>query len=301
MRISPDALREMLRCLFTDGENHRRVAVGEINRLFLADALEFFTQVANAKLKGEDLHSADWYRELMLNESKAKEDIAVAGGLAMKTISNIRESTKKEIVIEESLRNYAALRETLAELVAASDAPSLVLTIKLGPVGVDLTIEESLIVVKSLATRHETIRGGAWSAIGKALEVPLMEALCLMFDADKKCWRRAEHKEFPHQIDFVLMSHGRQYLCEVKLMGKGNPESAKAANAHDADLLVADRLSDQAKKSLTMNNIEWLAMAEQSGWQRFGYILDQFNIKHRNPRPLADLDEVLDEVLAGYG
>lgn len=299
MKISPDALREMLRCLFTDGDNHRRVAVDQINRFFLSEALDFFTQVAQMKLKGEDLRQADWYQESMLNASRRSGDIAASAGLAMKTISNIRESTRKEVVLEESVRNYQALRQTLDELVSSRDVPALVLTIKIGPVGVDLTIEESLIVVNSLATQHDTIRGGAWSAIGKALEVPLMEALCLMFRADARGWRRAEHKEFSHQIDFVLMSHGRQHLCEVKLMGKGNPESAKAAHAHNASLLVADRLSNLAKESLEKNKIEWVAMAEPSGWTRFGDVLDSFNIEHEQPRGLSELDEVLDRVLEG--
>lgn len=300
MRIDPDALREMLRCLFTDGENHRRVALDEINRLFLAEALDFFTRIAELKLKGEDLDQTDWYRESLLGGAENKMDIAMAAGLAMKSISNIRESTRKEVVIEESIRSYEALSRTLDELVAARNEPSLVITIKIGPVGVDLTIKESLIVVNALATRHETIRGGSWSAIGNALEVPLMEALCLMFDAEQRNWRRAKHKEFPHQIDFVLMSHGHQYPCEVKLMGKGNPEGAKAAHAHNASLLVADRLSDLAKSTLETNNVQWVAMAESSGWQRFGLVLDQFNIEHGPARSLEDLDGILDVVLADY-
>ena len=299
MKISPDALREMLRCLFTDGDNHRRVAVDEINRVFLGEAIDFFTTVAEAKLRGEDLSSSDWYLDEMLDADRGKEAVAAAAGLAIKSISNIRESTRKEVVVDESIRSYRSLRHTLDELIAAKDAPSLVLTIKIGPVGVDLTIKESLIVVNALAARHEAIRGGAWSTIGKALEVPLMEALCLMFDADEKCWRRAEYQEFPHQIDFVLMSHGRQYLCEVKLMGKGNPESAKAAHAHNASLLVADRLSEQAKESLTKNKIEWVAMAESSGWKRFGQVLHEFNIGNDGPRELSELDGVLDRVLDG--
>lgn len=299
MKISPDALRAMLRCLFTDGDNHRRVAVDEINRVFLDEAIDFFTTVAEAKLRGEDLSSTDWYLDEMLDADRGKEAVAAAAGLAIKSISNIRESTRKEIVVDESIRSYRSLRRTLDELIAAKDAPSLVLTIKIGPVGVDLTIKESLIVVNALAARHEAIRGGAWSTIGKALEVPLMEALCLMFNADEKCWRRAEYQEFPHQIDFVLMSHGRQYLCEVKLMGKGNPESAKAAHAHNASLLVADRLSEQAKDSLTKNKIEWVAMAESSGWKQFGQVLQEFNIGNDGPRELSELDEVLDRVLDG--
>lgn len=295
MRLSPDGLRHVIRCLIRDGESHREAIFEEINREFIRHAVEFFTEVAHAKLKGEDLAIAeDWYEQQMLQSARySKNEIAVHAGIPMKTIENIHEATNANVVLDASLRNHRALRQTIDQILAAGDRPSITLTIKLRGVGVDLSLEESLIVINSLAVKREQIRGGMWSSAGKQAEGPLMAALCLLHQVDRRFWRLAEPNEFPHQIDFVLMSHGKQYLCEVKLMGKGNPESAKAAHAHDASLLVADRLSEQAKQSLAKNNIEWVELAQPNGYQRFALVLDHFNIEHTKPTNLTHLDDII--------
>ena len=301
MRLSPDGLRHVIRCLIHDGESHRAAIFEEINREFVRQAVEFFTQVAHAKLQGEDLAIADdWYEHQMLQigrYAKDKNEVAVHAGIPMKTIENIHEATNANVVLDASLRNHRALRRTIDQILAAGDRPSITLTIKLRGVGVDLSLEESLIVINSLAVKREQIRGGMWSSAGKQVEAPLMAALCLLHQVDRRHWRLAEPGEFPHQIDFVLMSHGKQYLCEVKLMGKGNPESAKAAHAHDASLLVADRLSEQAKQSLTKNNIEWVELAERDGYTRFGRVLDRFNIERAQAAGLDALDEIIEQAI----
>lgn len=299
MRLSPDGMRHAIRCLIRDGQSHRQAIFEEINREFVRHAVEFFTDVAHAKLKGEDLAASDdWYEQQLLRSGRyTKEEVAVHAGIPMKTIENIHESTKANVVLDASLQNHQALRRTIEEILAAGEQPSITLTIKLRGVGVDLSLNESLIVINSLAVKRERIRGGMWSTAGKQLERPLMATLCLLHDVDDRFWRIAEPDEYPHQIDFVLQSHGRQYLCEVKLMGKGNPESAKAAHAHNASLLVADRLSDQARQSLTKNNIEWVELAAASGYKRFGPVLDRFNIERREPADLDRLDEIIERAI----
>ena len=49
-------------------------------------------------------------------------------------------------------------------------------------------------------------------------------------------------KKVDRAIDFYLLNKGKEYLCEVKLMGKGNPESADAIIARDTNVFVADTL-----------------------------------------------------------
>ena len=299
MRLSPDGLRHAIRCLIRDGQSHRQAIFEEINREFVRHAVEFFTEVAHAKLQGEDLAaSEDWYeRQLLRSGRYSKEEIAVHAGIPMKTIENIHESTSSNVVLDASLQNHQALRRTIEEVLAAGEGPSITLTIKLRGVGVDLSLDESLIVINSLAVKRERIRGGMWSTAGKQVEVPLMATLCLLHGVDARFWRIAKPDEYPHQIDFVLQSHGKQYLCEVKLMGKGNPESAKAAHAHNANLLVADRLSEQAKQSLSKNNVEWVELAAALGYQRFGVVLDRFNIERGEAADLEGLDEIIERAI----
>ncbi len=294
MAIDRDGLQHMIRCLIRDGESHREAVFREINRTFLDAALAFFREVVEAKLRGEDLGEDDWYRsELIERPGLPKEAVAMHAGMPNKTVQNTYGTTRREVVLDVGLKNYESLQRTINELVAQRDSPSIVLTIKLGAVGVDLTLNESLIVINSLAIQRERIRGGKWSSAGKQLERPLMATLCLLYGVDRQHWRLAGPRDAKYQVDFVLRSGGRDYPCEVKLMGPGNPESAKAVHAQESRLLVADHLSAQAVESLDQAGIEWVRLAEPDGYQRFGRVLDRFNIPHAKSTNLNQLDDII--------
>ena len=298
MPIDHDSLRNMIRCLIRDGENHREAVFREINRTFIDSAFEFFRTVVDAKLRGEDLGEADWYRsELIEKSGLAKEAVAKHAGMPNKTIQNAYGTTRREVVLDASLRNYESLRRTIDELVAQRDNPSIILTIKLGAVGVDLTLNESLIVINSLAIQRERIRGGQWSSAGKQLERPLMVTLCLLYGVEERHWRLSGPNDANYQVDFLLRSGDQDYPCEVKLMGRGNPESAKAVHAQESRLLVADHLSEQAVETLNRAGIEWVRLAEQGGYRRFGRVLDRFNIARREPVDLSQLDEIIERAI----
>ena len=228
MAIDRDGLQHMIRCLIRDGESHREAVFREINRTFLDAALAFFREVVEAKLRGEDLGEDDWYRsELIERPGLPKEAVAMHAGMPNKTVQNTYGTTRREVVLDVGLKNYESLQRTINELVAQRDSPSIVLTIKLGAVGVDLTLNESLIVINSLAIQRERIRGGKWSSAGKQLERPLMATLCLLYGVDRQHWRIAGPRDAKYQVDFVLRSGGRDYPCEVKLMGPGNRRARK--------------------------------------------------------------------------
>ena len=298
MAIDRDGLQHMIRCLIRDGESHREAVFREINRTFLDAALAFFREVVGAKLRGEDLGEDDWYRsELIERPGLPKEAVAMHAGMPNKTVQNTYGTTRREVVLDVGLKNYESLQRTINELVAQRDSPSIVLTIKLGAVGVDLALNESLIVINSLAIQRERIRGGKWSSAGKQLERPLMATLCLLYGVDRQHWRLAGPRDAKYQVDFVLRSGGRDYPCEVKLMGPGNPESAKAVHAQESRLLVADHLSVQAVESLDQAGIEWVRLAEPDGYTRFGRVLDRFNIERTQAADLDALDEIIEQAI----
>ncbi|MGI8495592.1 MAG: CfrBI family restriction endonuclease, partial [Pyrinomonadaceae bacterium] len=65
------------------------------------------------------------------------------------------------------------------------------------------------------------------------------------------------------------MSGDNQYKCEVKLMGKGNPESADAIIARDSKVFVADKLSEMNKKQLNSLRVNWIELRSANGFQKF--------------------------------
>ncbi|MDM8527995.1 CfrBI family restriction endonuclease, partial [Anaerolineales bacterium HSG24] len=97
------------------------------------------------------------------------------------------------------------------------------------------------------------------------------------------------------EVDFYLIGQERKkYRCEVKLMGRGNPESADAVIARDTDVFVADKLSDLNKEQLTDLGINWVEMRASNGYRRFINVLDSLSIPYTDFT--GNIDEKLDRI-----
>ncbi len=284
-------------------QDHRTEIVNMINADFLQFAVDFFKKVVSAKLNSQEI-TIDWYRKAFMNENLPADDIAINAGLNKKTIHNMYRSSTKEIVIEASNEHFEALYNSILALTESEPEIDLTLTIKFKGVSVDLNISESLIVINALAVKRAALRGGAWSTMGKKVEKYLMITLCKLYQVDEKYYN-AEHftrnrkLAFDREIDFYLNHNGKQYKCEVKLMGQGNPESADAIIARDSNVFVADTLSQQNKNQCDALGISWVALKDPEGFRRFKLVLDRFGIPYTdyNGDLPKDLDKILNEVL----
>ena len=82
----------------------------------------------------------------------------------------------------------------------------------------------------------------------------------------------------------------------MKLMGKGNPESADAVYARDSSVLVANKLSETNKRQMDSENILWVELQTENGYKRFEEVLKALSIPHK---PFTgDLQEALDKILS---
>lgn len=266
------------------GMDYRIEIVTLLNTMFLEYAIDFFKQVVEAKLKSQDI-TVDWYKRELLNEKLSSEDIAIHAGLNKKTISNMYNSARREIVIEAANDHYDQLYEAIQGLVDGENELDITLTLKFKGVSVDLNVSESLIVINTLAVKRAAFRGGLWSTAGKRVEKPLMLTLCKLFGVDESNYSvkykgDSNKADFEREIDFYLMSDGKNHKCEVKLMGKGNPESADAVIARDSKVFVADKLSDLNKIQLDSLNVEWVEMRTEDGYKRFTMVLSALNIPY---------------------
>lgn len=270
--------------------DYRIEIVNLINAEFLQFAVDFFKQVVSAKLNSEDI-TIEWYKRVFMNEKLPSDDIAINSGLNKKTISNMYRSATKQIVIEASNEHFDSLYHSIQSLVENEHDIDLTLTIKFKGVSVDLNVSESLIVINTLAVKRAALRGGLWSTAGKRAEKYLMLTLCKLYKVEEEYYN-AEH--------FYLKNNGKEYKCEVKLMGQGNPESADAIIARQSDVFVADTLSQQNKNQCEQLGICWIACRDENGFKRFKLALDKFNIPYTNYSGNLDQDlpQVLNEVFA---
>ncbi|MFH1231260.1 MAG: CfrBI family restriction endonuclease, partial [Planctomycetota bacterium] len=214
-----------------------------------------------------------------LNPNLSSEEIAINSGLNKKTITNMYNKANKEIVIEASYEHYDTLYQAIADLIETEPDLDLTLTIKFRKVSVDLNINESLIVINTLAVKRAALRGGLWSTAGKRVEKYLMITLCKLFEVPSQYYDQSKIPESIREVDFYLIKD-KQHRCEVKLMGKGNPESADAVIARDSAIFVADKLSDLNKKQLNSLKVEWVELRSKDGYKRFTKVLDKLDIPH---------------------
>ena len=178
MTITGVVIKNIIRKLLA-GEDYRAEIVALIDAEFLQYIIEFFGRVVHTKLKNRTA-TIDWYKEEFLNPELQSSDIAVPPSLDMKTISNMHNSLRKEIVLDASKDHYDVLLNAIQDLTEQSDV-DVTLTIKFRSVGVELNINESLIVINTLAVKRAALRGGLWSTAGKQVEKPLMTTLCALF------------------------------------------------------------------------------------------------------------------------
>ena len=268
------------------GEDYREEVVNAINVEFLDFTINFFKEIVNAKMNSEDI-SLEWYKEKFINnDSLNPSDSAIYAGMNKKTITNIYGTANKEVVLDVANANFEYLVTMLEEL--ESDINSNIgISIKLtyNNIYVELNLTESLLVINALATKKMAIRGGAWSSIGKKVEKPLVTKLCRMCkvpfqNIDASVFKKNEELDYDREVDYRLIDKaGKLVRVEVKLMGRGNPESADVIFARDTRLFIADTLSEQNKNQFRANNVEFLELkGNKNIVGEFKAILERLNI-----------------------
>lgn len=283
-------------------QDYRIEIVNLINAEFLQFAVDFFKKIAYAKLDSEEI-TIDWYKKTFLDENLSSDEIAINSGLNKKTISNMYGTAARTVVIEAANEHFESLYNSIQSLVEMEKEIDLTLTIKLKGVSVDLNVSESLIVINTLAVKRAALRGGLWSTAGKSAEKYLMLTLCKLYQVDEKNFDASHFvkdkgKKVDREVDFYLLNGEKEYLCEVKLMGKGNPESADAIITRNTDVFVADTLSQQNKNQCDELGVSWVALRDKDGYKRFKLVLEKLGVPHKDFSGTLDenLFNILDEL-----
>lgn len=298
MTLTDQIVKNIIKRLIKS-EDYRIEIVNLINAEFLQFAIDFFKKIVNAKLNSEDI-TIDWYKKYFIANTLPSDEIIINSGLNKKTISNMYGSASRSIVIEASNEHFETLYQSIQTLVENENEIDLTLTIKLKGVSVDLNVSESLIVINTLAVKRSQLRGGLWSTAGKRVEKYLMLTLCYLYQVSYENYNSShfvkdKEKKVDREVDFYLLNDENQYLCEVKLMGKGNPESADAIIARNTNIFIADTLSQQNKNQCDILGIHWISLREKEGFKKFKIILENLNIPHQDY--IGNLDEDLDKFL----
>ena len=295
MKLSSDDTQRIIASLLSN-KDHRAVILASINAQFLEYAIDFFIKIAEAKMRNHPIND-DWYRrEFVTNEDLSTTDMIINAGLNKKTVDNIYKTSNRKLVLEIAPTYYDELLGVIQNLTTQDDSIDLMLTIKLKGVSVELNMNESLIVINTLAVKRAQLRGGAWSSLGKQIEKPLMLTLCALFGVTPDHYRLIGKTSDGREVDFYLINGDNEYPCEVKLMGKGNPEVADAIFARQSAVFIADKLSDMNKSQSESLNIHWVELSAPNGYRQFYAVLQKLNIPSK---PFTgDLESALETIFA---
>lgn len=271
------------------GEDYREEVVNSINLVFLDFTIDFFKQIVQAKMNDEGI-TLDWYKKYFINSDNfSADEAAIYAGINKKTITNMYGTATKEVVLNVANDNFEYLSGIIGELEKDSST-GIAINIKISykDVTVDLSLSESLLVINALATKKIQLRGGAWSSIGKKVEKPLLDKLCELAgvpskNIDNSHFVKDKRKSFDREVDYKLISsNNKVYRIEVKLMGKGNPESADATIARDSDIFVADTLSEQNCNQLSARGVEHLILkGNPDPVNEFKAILERLDVPYK--------------------
>ena len=287
MTFGEEAVRNTVKKLLS-GNDYRDEVINAVNAVFFDFCIKFFGQIVIAKLNGNNINMS-WYSENFIEAYDiTPEDAVIYSGLNKKTITNMYGSSTREVMLDAARNNFEYLRSLLSELEKdAENDLAVTISISRNDVIVKLSLTESLLVINALATKKLQIRGGAWSAIGKRVEKPLVDELCRLAgvpeeNIDRKTFKRDKSLPYDRETDYRLISFtGKIYRVEVKLMGRGNPESADTTIARDTDIFIADTLSEQSRAQLTERGTKYLVLRDNNKiLPDFIKILDKLEIPH---------------------
>lgn len=271
------------------GEDYREEVVNAINAEFFDFTIMFFKKIVSAKLDSEEI-SLDWYKENFVNnDSYDPAENAIFAGMNKKTITNIYGTASRDIVLDVANANFDYLSSLIDELKQdATDEIGISIKLTYHDVYVELNLAESLLVINALATKKAAIRGGAWSSIGKKVEKPLVTKLCILCGVpkdhiDSSIFIRNMELDYDREVDYKIYDKDMNEIrVEVKLMGKGNPESADVIYARDTKMFIADTLSQQNKNQFDANNIPFIEMKNNNDVVGdFKKALDKLNVPHK--------------------
>ena len=205
MTLADQVIKNIIRRLIK-GQDYRIEVVALINAEFLQFSIDFFKKVIDAKFKNQDL-TVDWYKKTFLNARLSSDEIAINSGLNKKTITNMYNSASKEIVIDAANEHYDILYESISNLIEAQSDIDLTLTIKFRGVSVELNINESLIVINTLAVKRAALRGGLWSTAGKRVEKHLMFTICKMLEVPEIHYNQTLIPQSMREVDFYIIKN----------------------------------------------------------------------------------------------
>jgi hypothetical protein len=277
VKLSDDIIKQTIRQVINN-EDYRTEILSIVQAEFMEYATDLFKRIGLAHLR-QAPPTFDWYLNEFLDANFPSEELVDYSRLHRLRYANTYSPSTHDFIEGVTQQYIDPLYEAIQTLAGDGSDIEITLPVKFRAVTIDLPLSKSLVVLSSLALKRATMLRWMSKTVEEEVEKRLMVVLCQLFGVDQAHYQHSGLTSEKREVDFFLIDNaGRKHLCEVKLMGRGNPESADAVIARQTDVFVADKLSDLNKEQLTGRGIHWVELRTEQGYRKFLSILQSYGI-----------------------
>ncbi len=291
MTYSTNLLSKIIHSVFT-AQDHRKYILAIINERFVKQVDELIENIFEYKKQGKN-----WVQIINAHYEKSedKKKIAWLAGLNQKTILNMSGSTSKRICFEVGKDNVNAF-ETLLQTIETKYLISIDIRCKNESIRLDET--ESMIFINAVSSMKSSIRGGAWSEVGKKtensilltlfkhLEIPEDNFILITKDIQKKI-------DSVRETDGILIDRDKRlYKIELKLLGIGNPEVADEGLARDIQLFLVDDLTGMMVNQFKKKGIDVILFKRNKVFEEMYEFCKHNNIPVKKPESKIRFEKI---------
>lgn len=289
------------------GKDYRPYVLATINKRFIDTAYSLLKKIVEAR---ENNKSPDWWiNELVDKSSISKKELLWFVGLNNKTVTNMANTSKREVCIDLGKENIESIKMLSNEIEKMHDGlPYIEIRLKYGKKELILTEQESILLLNTISAMKLTIQGGAWSEVGKKVEKKLLFTIFELLGIPSKNYilvsDEMKKRGFVgnREIDGILLSDDKKKVIQIefKLLGIGNPEIGDEALAREVGLFLVDRMTTMMIEEGKKKGVNIIELRDPKALSKIQEYLKKEGFKVNSPPEPKELDKLVPEITKKY-
>lgn len=289
------------------GEDYRPYVLATINKRFVDGVYSLLKKIIEAR---KNKAAGDWWiKELVENSSISKKELLWFSGLNHKTVTNMANTTKREVCIDLGKQNIDSIKILIKEIEKMHEGlPYIEIKIKHNKEEMVLSEQESIMLLNTISSMKLTVQGGAWSEVGKKVEKKLLFVIFELLGIPSKnyilVFDEMKRKGFVknREIDGIIMSDDNKKIIQIefKLLGIGNPEIGDEALAREVSLFLVDRMTTMMIEEGKKKGVNIIELRDPKALSKIADYLKKEGFKVKLPPNIKELDKIIPDITKRY-
>lgn len=289
------------------GKDYRPYVLATINKRFVDTVYSLLKKILEARKNNK---SKDWWvKELVENSAISKRELLWFVGLNNKTVTNMANTSKREVCIDLGKENIESIKMLAEEIEKMHEGlPYIEIKLKYKKEEVVLSEKESIQLLNTISAMKLTVQGGAWSEVGKKVEKKCLFTIFEMLGIPSKNYvlvsDEMKKKGFVgnREIDGIILSddHKKIIQIEFKLLGIGNPEIGDEALAREVGLFLVDRMTTMMIEEGKKKGVNIIQLRDEKALTKIAEYLKKEGFKVKNPPKIEEIEKLVPQITKKY-